>query len=87
MVDREDSLAEVSRVRQKLVIALLLPVPFAALPLMSLLFSTPAHEAGDLAFESQVAPPVQQKAHPLAFGIADPSQAGCDPQSNQAIEG
>lgn len=85
---REDPLTEVSRVRHRVLIALLLPLPFAALPLLSLVFTSPAHtERTEVALESQFVPGTTPKAHPLAFGIADPSQGGCELQSNQAIEG
>ena len=75
---------------KKLLFALLLPLPFAALPLAALLFvpahSTPSIEVTNVgALVSPTGP--HRTASSLTYGIAEPSSDGCSSQPNSPVQG
>jgi hypothetical protein len=76
--------------RKSLFAALLLPVPFAALPLAALLFthvdSTPAIIVRqDAAATFRIGPGLQ--VSPLTLNVADSPHKGCPDKSTPPIEG
>ena len=74
---------------KKLLFALLLPLPFAALPLAALLFS-PGHSLPRIEVTNVGAllgPTGSHRTVSFAPGVSDPSIQGCSSQSNTPVEG
>lgn len=84
--------------RKSVLTALLLPLPFAALPLLSVLVGHFDADTGGLAVSEPT--PIQRQldemlrtndAYPstgsLTYGITDPSLSSCDPGSTSTIDG
>lgn len=79
--------------RSVIIAAFLLPLPFAALPLASLLVGGPATEpTTELATVTQIPASfdetgdIDARVDPLAYGLAEHDQFGCD-SSPSSIEG
>jgi hypothetical protein len=76
--------------RKSLFAALLLPVPFAALPLAALLFTT-AHTTPAIAVQQDTTATIHiglgAGAFPLTLNVADSPHPGCPDKSTPPIEG
>ncbi|MBA4180171.1 MAG: hypothetical protein C0506_06230 [Anaerolinea sp.] len=80
--------------RNALIALLLLPLPFAALPVVGVLIGG-ANGPGEIVIDAHVAEygaPVwdlpEESAGPLAYGVSEPSHfAGCEVASDLRIEG
>ncbi len=84
--------------RKSVLTALVLPLPFAALPLLSLVVGHFSGGSGGLVVTEPV--PVQRQldqlqqddtsrlaGHSLSYGITDPSRSGCEVGSTSTIDG
>lgn len=75
---------------KKLLVALLLPLPFAALPLAALLF-VPAHTAPRIEVTNATALTgfggAHRTASSLTYGISESSNDGCLSQSIPPVQG
>ncbi|MEP7215244.1 MAG: hypothetical protein ABI782_03275 [Anaerolineaceae bacterium] len=75
-----------------LIATLLLPLPFAALPLVGVLLGMTGGSPAVIVDAQQVEQLQSQfnltntQANPLAYGISDPSHAGCDVPSELRSE-